>query len=148
MQLVFLVTSMFYIFKRSTAGIWYLKEDALADDNFVIIHVAVPLSHKMNNLSWRWFKRKDAILSQVTVSVRFTTHRNDLCDLHKPTYSAKALASLHIQTRIELAIAPTLILIAWLISFLKGRNKGLYWTAINFTLWRIGPLSISKHVKN
>ena len=89
-----------------------LKEDVLADNNFVIIHVAVPLSHKMNNLFWRLFKRKDAMLSQVTVSVRFTTHQNDLCDLHKPKYSAKALTSLHIQTRIEFAIAPTLIFIA------------------------------------
>ena len=52
------------------------------------------------------------MLSQVTVSVRFTTHWIDLCDLHKPTYSAKALMSLHIQTQIEFAIAPMLILIA------------------------------------
>ena len=52
------------------------------------------------------------MLSQVTVSVRFETHQNDLCDLHKPKYSAKALTSLNIQTRIEFAKAPTLILIA------------------------------------
>ena len=61
------------------------------------------------------------MLSQVTVSVRSITNRNDLCDLHKPTYY-----STNVQTRIEIVITPTLILIAYLITFLKARNKGLY----------------------